>query len=121
MTAHSQSTGVKKISLCSWHILMRMRAPKVGSCDPVAPLELPHSLHAFHRVSPSDELNVVRHRYLLVHLSYKEIIYSNMKSTHFHTVYLYLHKILVTSIHFFFLFWLYYVFADSILNLVLLL
>ncbi|KAM3221516.1 hypothetical protein P3L10_020786 [Capsicum annuum] len=42
----------------SWHILMRMRAPKKCSCDPVAPLELSHSLHAFHRVSPSDELNV---------------------------------------------------------------
>ncbi|KAE8687779.1 Diacylglycerol kinase 5 [Hibiscus syriacus] len=38
-----------------------MRAPKEGSCDPIAPLELPHSLHAFHRVSSTDELNVVRH------------------------------------------------------------
>lgn len=65
MTAYSQPTGVKKIALCSWHILMRMRAPKGGSCDPIAPLELPHSLHAFHRVSPSDELNVVRLPYLL--------------------------------------------------------
>ncbi|KAE8687778.1 Diacylglycerol kinase 5 [Hibiscus syriacus] len=35
-----------------------MRAPKEGSCDPIAPLELPHSLHAFHRVSSTDELNV---------------------------------------------------------------
>lgn len=43
----------------SWHILMRMRAPKEGSCDPIAPLELPHSLHAFHRVSDADEMNVV--------------------------------------------------------------
>jgi diacylglycerol kinase (ATP) len=35
-----------------------MKTPKEGgSCDPVAPLELPHSLHAFHRVSPTDELN----------------------------------------------------------------
>lgn len=39
---------------------MRMRAPKEGCCDPIAPLELPHSLHAFHRVAPSDDLNVVR-------------------------------------------------------------
>lgn len=39
---------------------MRMRAPKEGSCDPIAPLELPHSLHAFHRVSEADELNRVR-------------------------------------------------------------
>lgn len=39
---------------------MRMKTPKEGgSCDPVAPLELPHSLHAFHRVSPTDELNKV--------------------------------------------------------------
>lgn len=38
---------------------MRMRTPKEGSCDPIAPLELPHSLHAFHRVSQTDKLNVV--------------------------------------------------------------
>jgi diacylglycerol kinase (ATP) len=38
-----------------------MRAPKEGSCDPIAPLELPHSLHAFHRVSDTDELNMVKH------------------------------------------------------------
>lgn len=43
----------------SWHIIMRMKRPKEGSCDPVAPLELPHSLHAFHRVSESDSLNMV--------------------------------------------------------------
>lgn len=43
----------------SWHILMRMRAPKQGSCEPIAPLELPHSLHAFHRISSTDDLNVV--------------------------------------------------------------
>ncbi|XP_021901091.1 LOW QUALITY PROTEIN: diacylglycerol kinase 5-like [Carica papaya] len=42
----------------SWHILMRMRIPNEGPCDPIAPLELPHSLHAFHRVSSTDELNV---------------------------------------------------------------
>lgn len=45
----------------SWHILMRMRTPKEGSCDPIPPLELPHSLHAFHRVSEADELNMVKH------------------------------------------------------------
>lgn len=39
---------------------MRMRAPKEGTCDPIAPLELPHSLHAFHRLSSSHDLNVVR-------------------------------------------------------------
>ncbi|KAL7193886.1 hypothetical protein ACSBR2_025512 [Camellia fascicularis] len=38
----------KEIKIDSWHILMRMRAPTQGSCDPIAPLDLPHSLHAFH-------------------------------------------------------------------------
>lgn len=49
----------------SWHILMRMRARKGDACEPIAPLELPHSLHAFHRVSPSDELNVVMKPFLV--------------------------------------------------------
>lgn len=53
----------------SWHILMRMRAPKEeGSCDPIAPLELPHSLHAFRRVPQADELNEVTT--FLLHTSY---------------------------------------------------
>lgn len=43
----------------SWHIILRMKAPKEGNCEPIAPLELPHSLHAFHRVASSDELNRV--------------------------------------------------------------
>ncbi|XP_015896778.3 diacylglycerol kinase 1-like isoform X2 [Ziziphus jujuba] len=47
----------KEMKIDSWHIIMRMRSPKEGSCDPIAPLELPHSLHAFHRVSQSDQLN----------------------------------------------------------------
>lgn len=38
---------------------MRMRSPTKGSCDPIAPLELPHSLHAFHQVSQTDSLNMV--------------------------------------------------------------
>jgi hypothetical protein len=38
--------------------MLRMRATKEGPCDPIAPLELPHSLHAFHRVSSSDSLNM---------------------------------------------------------------
>lgn len=42
----------------SWHFLMRMRAPTEGSYDPIAPLELPHSLHAFHRVTEGEH-NVV--------------------------------------------------------------
>ncbi|KAG0471390.1 hypothetical protein HPP92_015936 [Vanilla planifolia] len=48
----------REMKIDSWHITMRMRAPKEGSCDPIPPLELPHSLHAFHRVSPTDSLNV---------------------------------------------------------------
>lgn len=47
----------KEMKIDSWHILMRMRAPTQGSCDPIAPLDLPHSLHAFHRVSSTDTLN----------------------------------------------------------------
>ncbi|KAH1248034.1 hypothetical protein AAZX31_06G280000 [Glycine max] len=47
-----------KMKIDNWHILMRMRAPKEGPCDPIPPLELPHSLHAFHRVSESDEFNM---------------------------------------------------------------
>jgi len=38
---------------------MRMKAPKEGSCDPIAPLELPHAMHAFNRVSSTDKLNMV--------------------------------------------------------------
>ncbi|XP_014491709.1 diacylglycerol kinase 5 [Vigna radiata var. radiata] len=54
----NQVMKAKEIKIDNWHILMRMRAPKVGSCDPIPPLELPHSLHAFHRVSEADELNM---------------------------------------------------------------
>ncbi|XP_047338450.1 diacylglycerol kinase 5-like [Impatiens glandulifera] len=48
----------KEMKIDSWHILMRMRAPKQGDCDPLGPLDLPHSLHAFQRVSSTDTLNV---------------------------------------------------------------
>ncbi|XP_057972395.1 diacylglycerol kinase 1-like [Malania oleifera] len=48
----------KEMKIDSWHIIMRMRASKEGPCDPIAPLELPHSLHAFHRVSQKDKLNI---------------------------------------------------------------
>uniref|UniRef100_A0A1D1YF91 Diacylglycerol kinase n=1 Tax=Anthurium amnicola TaxID=1678845 RepID=A0A1D1YF91_9ARAE len=54
----NQVKEAREMKIDSWHIIMRMKAPKEGSCDPVAPLELPHSLHAFHRVSSSDSLNV---------------------------------------------------------------
>ncbi|KAL7102354.1 hypothetical protein ACP275_08G115200 [Erythranthe tilingii] len=54
-----QVRKAKEMRIDSWHILMRMRVPKEGSnCEPIAPLELPHSLHAFHRVSSTDDLNV---------------------------------------------------------------
>ncbi|KAG2298476.1 hypothetical protein Bca52824_034948 [Brassica carinata] len=53
-----QVLKAKEMKIDNWHILMRMKTPKEGSCDPLAPLELPHSLHAFHRVSPTDELNM---------------------------------------------------------------
>ncbi|XP_030546307.1 diacylglycerol kinase 5-like isoform X2 [Rhodamnia argentea] len=53
-----QVMKAEEMKIDSWHILMRMRAPREGSFDPIAPLELPHSLHAFGRVSSSDELNM---------------------------------------------------------------
>ncbi|KAL6554022.1 Diacylglycerol kinase 5 [Orobanche minor] len=53
-----QVQKAKEMKIDSWHILMQMRSPKNGSCDPIAPLELPHSLHAFHRVSSMDDLSV---------------------------------------------------------------
>ncbi|KAK7262713.1 hypothetical protein RJT34_30290 [Clitoria ternatea] len=51
-----KAAGEMKID--SWHIIMRMKAPKEGSCDPIAPLELPHAMHAFQRVSSTDKLNL---------------------------------------------------------------
>ncbi|KAK7312960.1 hypothetical protein VNO77_37239 [Canavalia gladiata] len=50
--------GAKEMKIDSWHIIMRMKAPKEGSCDPIAPLELPHAMHAFHRVSSTDKLSL---------------------------------------------------------------
>ncbi|PRQ50348.1 putative diacylglycerol kinase (ATP) [Rosa chinensis] len=44
--------------MINWHLLMRMKIPKGGQLDPIAPLELPHSLHAFGRVSDTNELNM---------------------------------------------------------------
>ncbi|KEH39037.1 putative diacylglycerol kinase (ATP) [Medicago truncatula] len=54
----NQVMKAKEMKIDNWHLLMRMKAPKHGTCDPIAPLELPHSLHAFHRVSETDELNI---------------------------------------------------------------
>ncbi|KAG5570139.1 hypothetical protein H5410_059905, partial [Solanum commersonii] len=53
----NQVKNGKEMKVDSWHILMKMRDPKEGSCDPIAPLELPHSLHAFHGVPQADTLN----------------------------------------------------------------
>ncbi|XWS11119.1 hypothetical protein CRYUN_Cryun38cG0056500 [Craigia yunnanensis] len=53
-----QVKNAKEMKIDSWHIIMRMRAPKEGPCDPIGPLELPHSLHAFHRISQTDKLSV---------------------------------------------------------------
>ncbi|KAK6241623.1 hypothetical protein SCA6_007012 [Theobroma cacao] len=58
MSFLEQVMKAKEMKIDNWHILMRMRAPKEGSCDPIPPLELPHSLHAFGRVSSTDELNM---------------------------------------------------------------
>ncbi|GKB58428.1 diacylglycerol kinase 5-like protein, partial [Tanacetum coccineum] len=52
-----QVKDAKEMKVDSWHVLMRMKVPREsGACDPIAPLELPHSLHAVRRVSQSDAL-----------------------------------------------------------------
>ncbi|KAI4333745.1 hypothetical protein L6164_018515 [Bauhinia variegata] len=53
----NQVRAAKEMKVDSWHITMKMRAQKESSCDPIASLELPHSLHAFHRVSSTDKLS----------------------------------------------------------------
>ncbi|KAK6919495.1 Diacylglycerol kinase, accessory domain [Dillenia turbinata] len=50
--------NAREMKIDNWRILMKMKAPMGGSCDHIAPLELPHSLHAFHRISSTDELNM---------------------------------------------------------------
>lgn len=42
----------------SWHIILKMRA-STDSCEPLGPLDLPHSLHAFHRVSNTNSMDKV--------------------------------------------------------------
>jgi diacylglycerol kinase (ATP) len=42
------------MQLFSWHIVMRMESPRGSTCDPIAPLDLPHSLHAFRQVPETD-------------------------------------------------------------------
>nr|CAD1841174.1 unnamed protein product [Ananas comosus var. bracteatus] len=48
----------REMKVDSWHIIMRMHAPEDCSCDPIALPELPHSLHMFRRVSPTNVLNM---------------------------------------------------------------
>lgn len=43
----------------SWHIVMRMESPKDSPVDPIAPSDLPHSLHAFRRVPKTDPQDMV--------------------------------------------------------------
>lgn len=49
--------NAKSMKVDSWQVRMTMRIPAEGPLDPVPPLELPHALHMFKRVSQSDELN----------------------------------------------------------------
>ncbi|KAK4745339.1 hypothetical protein SAY87_011651 [Trapa incisa] len=53
-----QVMKAKEMKVDNWHILMRMKAPKECSFDPIAPLDLPHSLHSFSRVSSTDEFSM---------------------------------------------------------------
>jgi hypothetical protein len=65
----------------SWHIILRMRVPEEGPCDPIAPLDLPHSLHAFHRVSSSDSLNMVVHSFYCNFFCYELCLLEKMTCT----------------------------------------
>ncbi|XP_054816053.1 diacylglycerol kinase 5-like isoform X2 [Prosopis cineraria] len=53
-----QVLKAKEMKIDNWHLLMRMKVPNHGACDPIAPLELPLSLHAFRRVPEADVLNM---------------------------------------------------------------
>jgi diacylglycerol kinase (ATP) len=46
-------------AISSWHTVMRMKCPKRSPCDPIGPSDLPHSLHAFHRVPKTDPQDMV--------------------------------------------------------------
>uniref|UniRef100_A0A7N0REQ6 Diacylglycerol kinase n=1 Tax=Kalanchoe fedtschenkoi TaxID=63787 RepID=A0A7N0REQ6_KALFE len=46
--------NAKEIKIDSWHIVMKMKAATNDLCDPIAPLQLPYTLHAFKRVSQVD-------------------------------------------------------------------
>ncbi|KAI4321895.1 hypothetical protein MLD38_035222 [Melastoma candidum] len=53
-----QVSTATEMKIDSWHMFMRMKIPKGGPCDPIGPLELPHSLQAFQRVSSADKLSM---------------------------------------------------------------
>ncbi|CAH2077715.1 unnamed protein product [Thlaspi arvense] len=48
----NQVIKAKEMKIDNWYTLMRMKAPKKGSCESI---ELPPSLHSYHNVSPSDQ------------------------------------------------------------------
>ncbi|KAK1407063.1 hypothetical protein QVD17_38674 [Tagetes erecta] len=54
----NQVKYAKEMKVDSWHVLMRMKFPHQGSCDPIPPLDLPQSLHAIHPAE--DELEEYR-------------------------------------------------------------
>ncbi|XP_062223234.1 diacylglycerol kinase 1-like isoform X1 [Phragmites australis] len=49
----------REMNIDSWHIVMRMESPKGSPCDPIAPSDLPHSLHAFRHVPKTDPQDMV--------------------------------------------------------------
>ncbi|KAL0659907.1 hypothetical protein Bca4012_080492 [Brassica carinata] len=51
----AQVIKAKEMKIDNWHVLMRMKSPRKGSGDSI---ELPPSLHAFRRASPSDQANM---------------------------------------------------------------
>ncbi|KAL0891162.1 hypothetical protein Bca101_015145 [Brassica carinata] len=51
----AQVIKAKELKIDNWHVLMRMKSPEKGSCDSI---DLPPSLHAFRRASPSDQANI---------------------------------------------------------------
>ncbi|WOL12982.1 diacylglycerol kinase 5-like isoform X1 [Canna indica] len=53
-----QVMKAREMMIDSWHIIMRIRVPNGDSFDPILPLELPHAMHKFQRVSDTDSLNM---------------------------------------------------------------
>ncbi|XP_057751831.1 diacylglycerol kinase 1-like isoform X1 [Arachis stenosperma] len=58
MSFLNQVKDAKELKIDSWHVIMRMKTPKEGSCEHIAPVELPHAMHPCHPVSPTDKLNL---------------------------------------------------------------